>query len=171
MRHNANNELKKLDEYYPNSDLKHIYVKHRDEIAILLKTIETVWENQKLSKDDFNILFKGLQNSWVVVYYYVVGEPVNSMIGKIDGIEKLIYKGIEDKNWKTRLNTTIILKGIDNNELKCKIIEIALKDKSQKVREMAIDVQNNSIHSTTNITNSTLPKAGRTWLQKLFGSE
>ena len=85
MNYNAINELRKLDEYYPNSDLRFIYLKHRDAITLILKTIETVWQNQQLDKHNFDILYKGLQNSWIVVYYYIVGEQINSMIGKIVG--------------------------------------------------------------------------------------
>ena len=142
MNYNANNELKKLDEYYPNSDLKHIYVKHRDEIIILLRAVETVWQNQQLDKHNFNILYKGLQNSWTVVFYYIVGEQINLMIGKIVGIEELIFKGIEDKNWKTRFNTVVIMKALDNRKIKNRIIDLGLKDKSTKVNEMATDVKN-----------------------------
>ncbi len=141
MNYNANNELSKLDEYYPNSDLKHVYVKHREEIVLLLRTIENVWQNQLLDKQNFNILFKGLQNSWTVVYYYIVGEQINSMIGKIVGIENLILKGIEDKSWQTRFNTVVIMKGLDNREIKSKIIDMGIKDKSKKVSEMAADVK------------------------------
>jgi hypothetical protein len=142
MKYNANNELRKLDEYYPNSDLKQIYVKHRDEIILLLKTIETVWQNKQLDRHNFDILYKGLQNSWTVVYYYIVGEQINSMIGKIVGIEELIFKGIEDKSWQTRFNTVVIMKGIDKRDIKNKIIDLGLKDKSKKVSEMASDVKN-----------------------------
>ena len=141
MNYNANNELKKLDEYYPNSDLRHIYVKHRDEIIILLSAVETVWQNQQLDKHNFNILYKGLQNSWIVIYYHIVGEQINSMIGKIVGIEELIFKGIEDKNWQTRFNTVVIMKVLDNREIKQKIIDVGLMDKSKKVSEMATDVK------------------------------
>ena len=65
------------------------------------------------------------------------------MIGKIYGVENLFYKGIEDNNWTTRLNTLVIMKEIDNKIIKNKITEIGLQDKSKKVREMAIDVKNN----------------------------
>jgi len=142
MNYNANNELRKLDEYYPNSDLKHTYVKHRDEIILLLRTIEAIWENQRLGKHNFDILYKGLQNSWTVVFYYIVGEQINSMIGKIVGIEELIFKGIADKSWQTRFNTLVIMKVLDNREIKNKIIDLGLKDKSKKVIEMATDVKN-----------------------------
>lgn len=142
MIYSANNELRKLDEYYPNSDLRHTYFKHRNEIILLLTTIETVWQNQQLDKHNFDILYKGLQNSWTVVYYYIVGEQINSMIGNIVGIEELIFKGIEDKSWQTRLNTVVIMKEIDNREIKDKIITLGLKDKSKKVCEMASDVKN-----------------------------
>jgi hypothetical protein len=141
MNYNADKELKKLDEYYPNSDLRHIYVKHRDEIIILLRAVETVWQNQQLDKHNFDILYKGLQNSWTVVYYYIVGEQINSMIGKIVGIEELIFKGIIDKNWQTRFNTVVIMKVLDNREIKNKIIDLGLKDKSKKVNEMATDLK------------------------------
>jgi hypothetical protein len=142
MNYNANNELKKLDEYYPNSDLRQIYVKHRDEIIILLRTIETVWQNQQLDKHTFDILYQGLQNSWTVVYYYIVGGQINLMIGKIVGIEELIFKGIEDKSWQTRFNTVVIMKEFSNRKIKNKIIDLGLKDKSKKVSEMAFDVKN-----------------------------
>ncbi|MBL7914749.1 MAG: hypothetical protein JNL49_06850 [Bacteroidia bacterium] len=141
MNYNANSELKKLDEYYPNSDLKHVYIKHRDEIIKLLRAVETVWQNQHIDKYTFNILFKGLQNSWTVVYYSIVGEQINSMIGKIVGIEELIFKGIEDRNWRTRFNTVVIMKALDKREIKNRIIDLGLKDKSKKVKEMATDVK------------------------------
>lgn len=142
MNFDANNELRKLDEYYPNSDLKHIYVKRRDEIIILLNAVERVWKNKHLDKQNFDILYKGLENSWTVIYYNIVGEQINSMIGKIVGIDELIDKGIKDKSWQTRFNTVVITKGIDNREIQNKIIDMALKDKSKKVVEMAHDVKN-----------------------------
>ena len=141
MNYIAGNELKKLDEYYPNSDLRHIYVKHRNEIIILLRAVETVWQNKQLDKHNFDILYKGLQNSWIVIYYYIVGEQINSMIGKIAGIEELIFKGIEDKNWQTRFNTVVIMKVLDNRDIRNRIIDLGLKDKSKKVSEMATDVK------------------------------
>jgi len=147
MNYNANDELRKLDEYYPNSDLKHVYVKHREDIILLLRTIENVWQNQQLDKHNFNILYKGLQNPWTVVYYYIIGEQINSMIGKIVGIENLIFKGIEDKSWQTRFNTVVIMKGLDNKEIKSKIIDLGLKDKSKKVSEMASDVKKYYLNS------------------------
>ena len=141
MKYNADNELTKLDGYYPNSDLKHSYVKHRAEIITLLKAVETVWHNQQLDKHNFDILYKGLQNSWTVVFYYIVGEQINSMLGKISGIEELIFKGIEDRSWQTRFNTVVIMKTIKNRDIKNKIVDLGLMDKSSKVRKMASDVK------------------------------
>lgn len=146
MNFNANNELRKLDEYYPNSDLKHIFNKHRDEIILLVNAVESVWKNKHLDKQNFDILFKGLENTWTGIYYNIVGEQINSMIGKIGGIEELITKGIKDKRWQTRFNTIVIMKGIHNREIQNKIIDLALKDKSKKVIEMANDVKNHYLN-------------------------
>jgi hypothetical protein len=122
MNYNAIEELKKYDDYYPNSDLKSTYRKHRDEIIKLQTAIETVWQNQQLDKNEFEILYNGLRNSWFVVYYYVLGEQINKMFGEINGIEKLIYLGIQDKKWQTRFNTVVIMKAFNNQDVKTKII-------------------------------------------------
>ena len=68
------------------------------------------------------------------------------MIGKIVGIEELITKGIKHKRWQTRFNTIVIMKGIHNREIQNKIIDLALKDKSKKVIEMANDVKNHYLN-------------------------
>lgn len=170
MNYSAHDELKKLDDYYPNSDLKNSYKKHREEIIKLLTTIEHIWQHQQLDKNTFEIVYNGLQNPWMVVYYYIVGEQINKMIGKIAGIEEVIYQGIQDKNWQTRFNTVVIMKAINNQELKTKIIDLGMSDKSRKVREMAEDVKMNYLGSSTDSTNQILPKTENSWLKKLFGS-
>ena len=146
MNFNANIELRKLDEYYPNSDLKHIFNKYREEIILLVNAVESAWKNKHLDKHNFDILFKGIENSWAGIYYNIVGEQINLMIGKIVGIEELITKGIKDKRWQTRFNTVVIMKGIHNSEIQNKIIDLALKDKSKKVIEMANDVKNHYLN-------------------------
>lgn len=143
MTFSAKNELKKLDEYYPNSDLVHIYKKHRESIIKLLETIEDVWTTKQIEKTNFEVLYDGLKNACTVVFYYVVGEQINLMIGKIVGAEQLIFKGIEDKSWRVRFNTVVIMKGLEKGEIKRKIVELGLKDKSEKVIEMALDVKRN----------------------------
>jgi hypothetical protein len=170
MNYSAHDELKKLDDYYPNSDLKNSYKKHREEIIKLLTTIDHIWQHQQLDKNTFEIVYNGLQNPWMVVYYYIVGEQINKMIGKIAGIEEVIYQGIQDKNWQTRFNTVVIMKAIDNQDLKTKIIDLGMSDKSRKVREMAEDVKINYLGSSTDSENQILPKTENSWLKKLFGS-
>jgi len=142
MNYSANSELKKLDEYYPKSDLNHFYQKHREQIILILNTIESVWKTKKLDDQNFEILYEGIKNSWAVVFFYIVGKEINSMIGKINGIERIIYNGIEDKKWQTRFNTVVIMKGFENKEIQNKVIELGMKDKSKKVQEMALDVKN-----------------------------
>jgi len=171
MNYNAQEELRKLDEYYPNSDLSHVYSKHRNEIIRLLETIESVWQKNALDKPSFDVLFDGLQNSWVVVYYYVVGEQIDLMLGKIVGVEELLNKGIEDKNWRTRFNTMVVMKALKDQNIKTKIIESGLRDKSKKVREMAEDVKNGYMNKTIDTAKSNFQKTGRTWLKRLFGTE
>ena len=139
----ASDELQKLDNYYLKSDLKYIYKKNRDKIIILLNTIENIWKTREITAQNFETLFLGLRSTWNVIYFYILGKQINLMIGKIYGVENLFYKGIEDNNWTTRLNTLVIMKEIDNKIIKNKITEIGLQDKSKKVREMAIDVKNN----------------------------
>ena len=139
----ASDELQKLDNYYLKSDLKYIYKKNRDKIIILLNTIENIWKTREITAQNFETLFLGLRSTWNVIYFYILGKQINLMIGKIYGVENLFYKGIEDNNWTTRLNTVVIMKEIDNKIIKNKITEIGLQDKSKKVREMAIDVKNN----------------------------
>jgi hypothetical protein len=141
MNYNANDELKKLDEYYPYSDLKHPYKQHRETIITLLSTIESVWKNKTLDEQNFKILTEGLKNPWVIVFYHIVGKEINLMTGKVKGIEDLIFNGIVDKRWQTRFNTVVVMKGFKNKEIQSRIIEIALNDKSDKVREMALDVK------------------------------
>lgn len=141
MKYSAKNELIRLDEYYPNSDLKHIYQIHREKIIVLLNTLELVWKQNKLDEESSQILTEGLQNPWVVVFYYIVGKEINLMIGKVKGIENLILKGIEDRRWQTRFNTTVIMKGFKNTEIRNIVLEKALNDKSAKVREMAMDIK------------------------------
>ncbi|CAM1367078.1 hypothetical protein [Tenacibaculum xiamenense] len=138
---NGKQELKELDNYYPNSDLSHIYLRHRDQIIELLKTIELVWSNKKLESHNFEILYEGLKSSWQVVYFDVLGKEINSMIGVIEGIEQLLMAGINDSKWKVRFNTLVIMKRFKHEEIKKNIIEIALNDKSKKVRKMALDIK------------------------------
>lgn len=142
MNYSANSELKKLDEYYPKSDLNHIYQKHREQIILILNTIESVWKTKKLNDQNFEILYEGIENSWAGVSFYIVGKEINSMMGKINGIERIIYNGIEDKKWQTRFNTVVIMKGFENKEIQNKVIELGVNDKSKKVQEMALDVKN-----------------------------
>lgn len=170
MNYSAHDELKKLDDYYPKSDLKNSYKKHREEIIKLLTTIDHIWQHQQLDKNTFEIVYNGLQNPWMVVYYYIVGEQINKMIGKIAGIEEVIHQGIQDKNWQTRFNTVVIMKAIDNQDLKTKIIDLGMSDKSRKVREMAEDVKINYLGSSTDSENQNLPKTENSWLKKLFGT-
>ena len=94
-----------------------------------------------MDEQNFEILNEGLKNSWVVVSYYIVGKEINLMTGKVKGIEELILKGIEDKKWQTRFNSVVIIKGFKNKEIRNRVIELALNDKSKKVREMALDVK------------------------------
>ena len=143
MNYDAKTELGKLDKYYPNSNLKHIYVKHREEIIIILSAIETIWKKRNLEEKELSILDKGIANNWLVVYYYIIGEQINLMIGEIIGIENLLFKSVVNKNWQTRFNTIVIMKTIENKEIKNKIIALGLQDKSKKVLEMVIDVKNN----------------------------
>lgn len=142
MKFSAKNELIRLDEYYPNSDLKHIYQIHREKIIVLLNTLELVWKQNKLDEESSQILTEGLKNPWEVVFYFLVGKEINLMTGKIKGIENLILEGIEDKRWQTRFNTIVIMKGFKNKEIRNIVLEKALNDKSVKVREMAMDVKN-----------------------------
>ncbi|MBK7212249.1 MAG: hypothetical protein IPH88_02895 [Bacteroidales bacterium] len=142
MKFSAKNELIRLDEYYPNSDLKHIYQIHREKIIVLLNTLELVWKQNKLDEESSQILTEGLKNPWEVVFYFLVGKEINLMTGKIKGIENLILEGIEDKRWQTRFNTIVIMKGFKNKEIRKIVLEKALNDKSVKVREMAMDVKN-----------------------------
>jgi hypothetical protein len=109
----------------------------------LTNTIEKIWISKKADDASLEILYEGIKSSWQVVYYYVVGEQINKMIGEIHGIESLLYFGVTDKKWKVRFNTTVILKAIQNNEIKTDILHVALNDKSKKVREMAEDVSAN----------------------------
>ena len=132
MNYSANSELKKLDEYYPKSDLNHFYQKHREQIILILNTIESVWKAKKLDEQNFEILYEGLKNSWTLVFFYIVGKEINSMIEKVNGIEKIIYNGIEDKKWQTRFNTVIIMKGFDNKEIQNRVIELGLKTRVKK---------------------------------------
>ncbi|NVO03986.1 MAG: hypothetical protein HXX09_14920 [Bacteroidetes bacterium] len=141
MNFSANIELNKLDKYYPKSDLNHIYQKHREQIILILNSIESVWKAKKLDDKNFEILYEGLGNSWSAVFYNIIGKEINSMIGKINGFEKLILTGIEDHKWQTRFNTIIIMKGFEKKEIQNKVIELGLKDKSTRVREMALDVK------------------------------
>ena len=113
---------------------------------MLTNTIEKIWMFKKADEACLEILFEGITNSWQVVYYYVVGEQINEMIGEIHGIESLLYSGITDKKWKVRFNTTVILKAIKNKKIKTEIVQIALNDKSKKVREMAEDVSVNCMN-------------------------
>ena len=138
----ARDKLKKLDDYYLRSDSNHIYQKNRDHIITLLNTIESVWKTKELNTSEFEILYQGLRNSWTEIFYYTVGKEINSMIGKINGVEKLIYNGIKDSQWRTRFNTVVIMKGFEHKEILNEIIELGLIDKSKKVREMALDVKN-----------------------------
>lgn len=171
MNYNAIEELKKYDDYYLNSDLKSTYRKHRDEIIKLQTAIETVWQNQQLDKNEFEILYNGLRNPWVVVYYYVLGEQINKMFGEINGIEKLIYLGIQDKKWQTRFNTVVIMKAINNQDVKTKIIDLGLSDTSKKVREMAEDVQKNYFTMPRDHFKANMLKKGKSWFMKIFDSE
>jgi len=141
MNYNAKEELIKMDEYYLNSDLKHIYQKQREKIILMLNAIELIWKHKILDEQNFEILNDGLKNPWVVVYYYIVGKEINLMTGTVKGIEELILKGIEDKKWQTRFNSVVIMKGFKNKEIRNRVIELALNDKSKKVREMALDVK------------------------------
>ena len=130
--HSTNIELRKMDDYYPNSDLNHIYQKHREQIIVLLNTIESIWETRDLNDQSFEILFDGLKNSWHGVYFDIVGKEINSMVGKIRGVEKIISNGIKDKHWKVRFNSLVIMKIFDDQELKNEVIELGLNDKSKK---------------------------------------
>ena len=141
MNYNAKEELIKMDEYYLDSDLKHTYQKQREKIILILNAIELIWKRKILDEQNFEILNEGLKNSWVVVSYYIVGKEINLMTGKVKGIEELILKGIEDKKWQTRFNSVVIIKGFKNKEIRNRVIELALNDKSKKVREMALDVK------------------------------
>ena len=138
-------ELEKLDQYYPKSDLNHIYQKNRDTIIAQLNTIESIWKTKEVDNAKLNILYQGLQNSWVGIFYYIIGKEINAMTGKINGIEKLIYKGIKDSKWQTRFNTVVIMKGFHHKEILNDIVELGLIDKSKKVREMALDVKDHWI--------------------------
>ena len=139
--HSTNIELRKMDDYYPNSDLNHIYQKHRKQIIVLLNTIESIWEIRDLNDQNFEILYDGLKNSWHGVYFDIVGKEINSMAGKIRGVEKIISNGIKDKHWKVRFNSLVIMKIFDDQELKNEVIELGLNDKSKKVREMADNIK------------------------------
>lgn len=171
MKYSAIEELKKYDDYYPDSDLKSTYRMHRDEIMKLQTAIETVWKNQKLDNNEFEILYNGLKNPWVVVYYYVLGEQINKMLGEITGIEKLIDQGIQDKNWQTRFNTVVIMKAINNQDLKTKIIDLGLSDKSKRVREMAEDVKTNYFSKPEETLLTNMLKKGKSLVMKIFDSE
>ncbi|WP_074978653.1 hypothetical protein [Zhouia amylolytica] len=140
--YSADNELRELDNYYPKSDLNHVYQKNRDQIINLLNTIEAVWNTSELDNEKFEILYEGLQNSWTAIFYDIIGKEINLMTGKINGVEKLIYNGIKDSKWRTRFNTVVIMKGFEQKKIKNEIIDLGLSDKSKKVREMALDVQN-----------------------------
>ena len=139
--YSANKELKKMDAYYPNSDLNHIYQKHRNQIVVLLSTIESIWQTKELSDQNFEILYEGLKNSWQGVYFDIIGKEINAMVDKISGIEKIISKGIKDKHWKVRFNSLVVMKIFDSGQLKNEVIDSGLNDKSKKVREMAIDIK------------------------------
>ncbi len=130
-----------MDTYYPNSDVNHIYQKHRNQIILLLRAIESVWQTKELNGQNFEILYNGLKNSWHGVYFDIVGKQINAMYGKINGIEQLITNGIKDKQWKVRFNSLVIMKVFASGELKNQVVASGLNDKSKKVREMAADIK------------------------------
>jgi hypothetical protein len=142
MNYSSKDELKKMDEYYTGSNLNHVYQRHREKIILLLNTIESVWKAKKLDEQSYKELNEGLENSWLVVFFYIVGKQINLMVGKIDGIEKLLLNGIENPKWQIRFNTVVIMKEFKHKKIRSKVIESALNDKSKRIREMAIDVKN-----------------------------
>ena len=130
-----------MDDYYPNSDLNHIYQKHRKQVILLLNTIEHTWKTKELNDQNFEILYDGLKNPWHGVYFDIVGKEISAMVEKIDGIEKIISNGIKDKHWRVRFNSLVIMKIFNGGELRNQVIEAGRKDKSKKVREMANDIK------------------------------
>lgn len=119
--YSAIKELKALDDHYTKSDLNHVYQKHRAQIILLLFTIESIWKSKELNHGMTLILFEGLSHPWTPIFYYIVGAEINLMIGKINGIETIIYDGIKDSQWQTRINTVVIMKGFKHKKFKKKL--------------------------------------------------
>ena len=147
QKYNAEKELKKMDDYYPHSDLSSTYKKHRGQIIELFKTIELIWKTKKINDQSFEILFDGLKNSWHGVYYEIVGKEINAMLGNIEGIERIISYGINNSQWKIRFHTLVIMKGITDKEIQKTIVALGMMDKSKKVREMAADIKNHWMYN------------------------
>lgn len=135
----AKEEIKKMDEYYPNSDLSFHYKKNREQIVVLLDAIESIWEKETINDEQYTLLLNGLRASWSVVWFYVVGVNLIKMYGHIPKVDSLLSDAMSDRSWQTRFNTICVIEDLKDGDFKYQILKSGLNDKSKRVREMTTE--------------------------------
>lgn len=138
----AQKEIERLDNYYPNSDLSHVYKKHREQIISIAHCVEEIKKNKEISASNLQILEQGAKNSWEEVFYYQAGRYLTEFSFKYDNARELFYRLSNDKDYKVRFRVVTILLNEPRKKIIKDVLKRAFNDKSQIVREKAEDVLN-----------------------------
>lgn len=136
----AKSEIERLEKHYLNSDLKHIYLKHKEDIYTILNCVERIKKEKQIHSSDLKILEDGLKNSWEEVFYYQAGKFVSQFSFKYKEAEQLFYKLYDDKDYNVRFRLVTVLLNQPPRRIIKEILSKALHDRSLTVQKKAEDV-------------------------------
>jgi hypothetical protein len=133
-------EIKELEDYYPKSDLNHIYQKHKNQLIEIVNCVDRIQKKGELSDKDLLILEAGIRNSWEVVYYWYAGKYLSLLTHKSEKAKTLFKQLFEDKDCDIRAKIVSILQLKPEKKLIQPILIKAINDKSKIVRIKAVEV-------------------------------
>ncbi|BCY29157.1 hypothetical protein [Flavobacterium okayamense] len=136
----AKSEIEKIEKHYINSDLKHIYLKHKEEILIILNCVEKIEKENRITEEDLKILENGIKNSWEEVFFYQAGKYVSHYSFKFKEVEQLFYKLINNKDYKNRFRILTVLLNEPPRKITKEVLSKALNDKSLTIQKKAEDI-------------------------------
>ena len=137
---NAKSEIERLEKHYLNSDLKHTYMKHKEEIYTILNCVERIEKEKQINSVDLKILKDGLRNSWEEVFCHQAGKYLSQLSFNYKEAEQVFYNVFDDKDYNVRFRVVTALLNEPPRKIIKEILSKALHDKSLTVQQKAEDV-------------------------------
>lgn len=130
--------IQSLDDYYFNSDQKHIYRLNREKIAEILLTFDQIQHVNLITTENFKSIEDGIQSNWHELYFSIIGKHLAISEPNFPQIAEWVKSLMTSNNYIVRRNVVDITALFTNIELNRTIIKIGLLDKSLSVFETTI---------------------------------